>query len=86
MLTQVEGVMTADRFAGHDPILVLNFLYSFEHACDDCDIAEPTALQVLKHFLVARSRVTFPRTWASPSTGRGAASIYPDAIYWLLLN
>ncbi len=80
--------MTAEKFAGRDSILVLNFLYALKHASDDCDIPEPTALGVLKKFLVRSLQIYFLAYLCIAFDGsrRGIALGYPDAIYWLLLN
>ncbi len=56
---QVQTVMTTDKFAGRNPILFLHFLCAIRHACDDCAISEPTALRVLKHFLVGNQQAVF---------------------------
>ncbi len=87
---QVEGVMSADKFAGRNSILVLNFLYSFKSACDDCNVSEDQAIRLLKHFLVGSLQSVFLSYLGVMFDGsrRGIDSIlsYPDAIYWLLLN
>ncbi len=76
---QVEGVMTADKFAGRDPILILNFLHSLEHACDEGDITEPTVLRVLKNFLVGSPQSDFLAYLGVAFNERGIDSIlsYP---------
>ncbi len=68
--------------------MVLNFLYALKHASIDCDIPEPTALGVLKKFLVRSLQIYFLAYLCSAFDGsrRGIVLSYPDAIYWLLLN
>ncbi len=82
--------MTAEKFAGRESILVLNILYSFKNVCDDCDVSDPPALRILRHYLVGSLQSDFLAciSVAFDGSRRGIDSIlsFPDNVYWLLLK
>ncbi len=68
-------------------IQILTFLTVFNAACDDCGVAEETALRILNHSLVKPVQDEFISMMANLHGRKRDIEVivtYPDAVYWLL--
>ncbi len=79
---QVEGVPSAEKSAGRNYFLVLNFLYSFKSACRDCNVSKDQAVRLLKQFLEGSLQSTFSSFLSTMSMGSAEGSI-ASSVTWM---